>query len=208
MSEHSDLLRRSPADWALLVVGFLVFWGIFYWLTPTILYAEKSQPFTFSHKMHVKQVDGMCEECHAFRDDGTYVGIPSIEKCQDCHEEQPLGKSPEEKIFVEQYLVPKKPIPWKVYAKQPDCVYFSHAPHLKGAKAKETKLECATCHADHGETEKLRPYVYNRITGYSRDIYGYSIIPFGPPDKRMKMDTCADCHRENGIRDACFVCHK
>jgi hypothetical protein len=24
----------------------------------------------------------------------------------------------------------------------------------------------------------------------------------------MKMDVCGDCHRENGVRDACFVCHK
>jgi hypothetical protein len=24
----------------------------------------------------------------------------------------------------------------------------------------------------------------------------------------MKMDSCADCHKDNGVRDACFVCHK
>jgi hypothetical protein len=102
MSEQNDLTKRPPTDWALLVIGFVVMFAIFYWLTPTILYAEDPQPFTFSHALHVKQVDGVCEECHAFRDDGTFAGIPSLEKCSDCHEEEPLGSTPEEKIFVEQ----------------------------------------------------------------------------------------------------------
>lgn len=195
--------KRSHADWWLFVVGFIVFLGLGFWATPAILYAKKAQPFQFSHELHLKQVDDGCASCHVFREDGSFAGIPSKEVCLDCHGEEPVGKTPEEKVFVEKYIVPDKPVPWRVYAKQPACVHFSHAAHAENAG-----LECETCHGDHGKSKKLRTYEENRLTGYSRDIWGWSIIPMGGPPDRMKMDDCANCHRENGVRDACFVCHK
>ena len=201
--EHQEILKkRSPADWVLLVVGFVLFAGLGFWATPKILYAEKTQPFQFSHKVHVEQA-GECTTCHDFREDGSFKGIPTLASCTECHGEEPNGDTPEEKVFVEQYLKPGKPIPWRVYSKQPPCVFFSHAAHLKSAG-----LECVKCHGDHGQTEKLRPYEENRLTGYSRDIWGKNLMGMGDPPNRMKMDDCADCHRENGVRDACFVCHK
>lgn len=195
--------ERSHADWAMFAVGFFLFLGLGFWVTPKILYAEKPQPFQFSHQLHVKQVDDGCQSCHMVREDGSFSGIPSIEVCAECHEGEPMGKTPEEKVFSEDYLAKEKPVPWQVYSKQPDCVFFSHAAHLKKAK-----LECAKCHGAHGESEKLRKYEYNRLTTYSRDIWGWSIFGLGGPPDRMKMDDCAACHRENGVRDACFVCHK
>lgn len=195
--------KRSHADWLLLVAGFIVFLGLGFWVTPAILYAEKPQPFQFSHALHMKQVDDGCKTCHSFREDGSFTGIPSREVCSQCHEDEPLGKSRDEKIFVEQYLAKDKPIPWLVYSKQPPCVFFSHAAHVENAG-----MECETCHGNHGKSKKLKPYQYNRISTYSRDIWGQSLIPLGGPPNRMKMDDCAKCHRENGVRDACFVCHK
>jgi len=198
--------KRSPADWWLLVVGFVIFSALGFWVTPAILYAEKPQPFQFSHKVHVEAA-GDCETCHYFRDDGSFSGIPGLSKCQECHGEgqdaEPQGERPEEKVFIEQYLKPGRPVPWQVYARQPPCVFFSHAAHTANAG-----LECATCHGDHGQSDKLRPYQYNRLTGYSRDIWGWNILGIGGPPERMKMDDCAKCHRDNGVRDSCFVCHK
>lgn len=197
--------KRSKADWGLLVLGLVVFAALGFWLTPAILYAEKPQPFQFSHKLHVSEVgDEGCKACHPFRADGSFAGIPNNKKCLDCHSaDDPLGDKPEEKVFVEQYLAKKKEVPWLVYAKQPACVFFSHAAHAENAG-----LECAKCHGDHGKTDKLRTYEYNRLSTYSRDIWGKSLMGMGQPPERMKMDSCADCHRENGVRDACFVCHK
>ena len=87
-----------------------------------------------------------------------------------------------------------------------------NAAHTYGAR-----LDCATCHGDIGTSESLKTYEANRITGYSRDIWGRSIsgIKHNTWD-RMKMDDCAECHEGAGIhdssvqtgRDACFVCHK
>lgn len=79
-------------------------------------------------------------------------------------------------------------------------------------------MDCVTCHGHIGESESARPYEYNRITGYSRDIWGKNIAGIKKNSwDRMKMDDCAQCHKEAGIihtssvqtnRDACFVCHK
>ena len=80
-----------------------------------------------------------------------------------------------------------------IYSRQPDCVFFSHAAHVKGAE-----MDCVTCHGHIGESESLKVYEENRITGYSRDIWGKSIGGFKKNTwDRMKMDDCAECHREN-----------
>jgi len=152
-----------------------------------------------------------CQSCHFFREDGTYAGVPTLEQCVDCHEDV-QGESEDEATFVEEYVAKNREVPWLVYSRQPDCVFFSHAAHvIKG------KMDCVTCHGHIGESTSLRPYEYNRITGVSRDIWGKNIAGFKKHEwDKMKMDDCADCHAEKGVaassvqtgKDACFVCHK
>ncbi len=188
---------------ASLVVGWVIF--------PKVLYSQKSQPFNFNHRLHLEQVDDGCQSCHFFREDGSFAGVPKLEQCIDCHEEA-QGESEDEAIFVEQYVSKEREVPWLVYSRQPNCVFFPHAAHVYGAK-----LECQTCHGDIGTSESLKPYEENRITGYSRDIWGRNIAGLKSNTwDRMKMDDCAQCHESAGIhdssvqtgRDACFVCHK
>jgi hypothetical protein len=190
-----------------LALSMVVGWAVF----PKVLYSKKSQPIDFSHAMHLEEVDNGCESCHFFREDGTFSGVPKLEQCVDCHEEVMTGGE-NETLFVEQYVAKDREVPWLVYSRQPDCVFFSHAAHIYGAK-----LECGTCHGDIGTSDSLKPYEENRITGYSRDIWGHSIAGFKQNTwDRMKMDDCAECHETAGIhdssvqtgRDACFVCHK
>ncbi|MCG8472727.1 MAG: cytochrome c family protein [Desulfobacterales bacterium] len=180
---------------ASLAFGWIVF--------PKLLYSKSEQPFQFSHVTHADAV-GDCESCHFFREDGSYAGVPTLEQCIECHEEA-QGESEAERIFVEEYVEQEKEVPWKIYSEQPDCVFFSHAAHVKGAG-----MECAECHGDIGESESLKPYEENRITGYSRDIWGKSIGGFKKNSwDRMKMDDCGECHkREMGSKGPCFQCHK
>ncbi|HDL90020.1 MAG TPA: cytochrome C [Thermodesulforhabdus norvegica] len=160
-------------------IGALVFgWVIF----PQILYSKKYQPINFSHAAHQ---DSSCEDCHYFREDGTYSGIPNIDNCRECHEEM-MGESEAERILVEEYIQKDKPIPWLIYAWQPDNVYFSHAPHKD--------MDCVRCHRDVSEEEKAPPYYENRLTGYSKNT--------------MKMVECEKCHAAHGASNACQVCHK
>ncbi|NVL90422.1 MAG: cytochrome c3 family protein [Desulfobacterales bacterium] len=181
---------------SLLVLGWVIF--------PHLLYGEKQQPVDFSHVVHQEAVDEGCESCHFFREDGSFSGIPKLENCVQCHEE-PMGESSEEAKFIAEYVEPGKEIPWHVYARQPQCAFFSHAAHVKMAE-----LECAKCHGPVGDSDHARPYQYNRLTKYSRDIWGWNIAGFKKKTAdRMKMDDCAECHEESkGHKDACFVCHK
>ncbi len=189
-----------------LVASLVLGWVIF----PQLLYSQKEQPVQFSHVLHNELVEDGCESCHFFREDGTYSGVPKLAQCIDCHEEV-NGESAEEEKFVNEYVLKGREVPWLVYSRQPDCVFFSHVAHVKMGQ-----MDCVTCHGHIGESESLRPYEYNRISGYSRDIWGKNIagIKFNSWD-RMKMDDCSECHVRNNVnqgsvqtlRGGCFVCH-
>jgi hypothetical protein len=181
-----------------------------------VLYSSQQQPFNFSHAVHTNPDIGIsgetelevCMYCHYFRDDGTFAGIPKLDTCTMCHNdpEFPYGESEDEHIFLEEYVAEGKEVPWLVYSKQPDCVYFSHIAHVKMGE-----IECRTCHGDHGGSGELKPYKENRLTGYSIDIWGRNIAGYKVNTwDRMKMDDCAECHTEMGHEEnnACFVCHK
>ena len=193
-----------------LFVGWILF--------PMALYSKQIQPINYSHAIHMdpEKVDGVegdtelekCLFCHAFRDDGTFVGIPRLEKCMECHDdpESPLGENPEEVKFLKEFVANENEIPWLVYSGQPDCVYFSHIVHIKMGEQ-----DCRTCHGDHAKTDRLPAYKENRLTGYSINIWGKSISGYNKDTwDSMKMDDCAECHTRKGHQEnnACFVCHK
>jgi menaquinone reductase, multiheme cytochrome c subunit len=188
---------------ACLVIG----WGLF----PKLLYSQKKQPVAFNHKRHMAEVENGCESCHYFREDGSFSGIPTLEACMTCHENA-IGESDDEAVFMAEYVYKNREVPWYVYARQPDSVFFSHVAHVKMGE-----IDCKTCHGDIGESEQSKMYEENRITGYSRDIWGKNIAGFKMNTyDRMKMDDCAECHetmtgRRTSVQtqyDACFVCHK
>ena len=190
-----------------LVASLVVGWVIF----PKLLYSQKKQPVDFNHALHMELVDDGCQSCHFFREDGTYSGVPKLAQCIDCHEDV-NGEDPEEEKFVTEYVAQNREVPWLIYSRQPDCVFFSHAAHVISGK-----MECVTCHGHIGESTSLKVYEENRITGYSRDIWGKNIAGFKRNSwDRMKMDDCAACHRENNVnqgsvqthRGGCFVCHQ
>ncbi len=196
------------------IVGFIASLVAGWVFFPSLLYSKKKQPIDFSHATHMELVDNGCESCHFFRKDGSYQGVPGLEQCVDCHEDV-QGDSKDELIFVEEYVSKDREVPWHIYSKQPDCVFFSHAAHVKMGN-----ISCETCHGDIGHSDSLKIYEENRITGYSRDIWGKSMANMlalkSHTYERMKMDDCAECHKiEKGKgasvqtkKDGCFVCHK
>jgi len=108
-----------------------------------------------------------------------------------------MGTTQAEKNFIDGYVTPNREPPWKVYSRQPENVFFSHIAHVKLGR-----MKCETCHGGEGATDKLRPYQQDRISGYSRDIWGSAAA------KGMKMDDCVDCHRQRGLEHSCLDCHK
>jgi len=178
----------------------------FGWLAfPRLLYVQAAQPLQFSHKIHSSEATGLgCEDCHALRADGSFRGVPTVETCTQCHAE-PVGETADEKRLVDEYVKPGREVPWRVYARQPDNVFFPHAPHLKRAG-----IACERCHGPHGTSEALRPFERNRVSGYSRDVWGPSLARVGrEPWQGMKMGDCEGCHAERGVRaTACLDCHR
>lgn len=196
----------THAGSALFVFGFAAALAAGWAGFPRVLYETRAQPLQFSHKTHAGDKAGLaCDDCHTITDAGYFTGIPAVEKCATCHAE-PLSESADERLLVEQYVKPEREIPWLVYSRQPQNVRFSHAIHVRRGK-----VECESCHGLHGRSDKLRPYQENRISGYSRDIWGASIsrIALTPPQHpTMKMDDCMHCHGSRGVATSCRSCHK
>jgi menaquinone reductase, multiheme cytochrome c subunit len=208
---HTDGDNASGLIILFFIIGFAASMVLGWVIFPKLLYSQKEQPFSFNHALHVQEVDNGCVSCHFFREDGSFSGTPRLAQCTECHSSR-IGVTPNEAVFVEQYVFKGREVPWLSYARQPNCVFFSHAAHVVGAGT-----DCVTCHGHIGESEQSRPYEANRITGYSRDIWGQNIAGIKKNSwDRMKMSDCAKCHKEAGNhtssvqteRDACFVCHK
>ncbi len=168
---------------AALAAGWLLF--------PRAIYERRAQPVEFSHKAHTEAGGMKCEGCHEFRADGTFSGIPRLEKCAGCHAAA-MGTTRAEKHFLEAYATPQREVPWAIYARQPENVYFSHTTHVKLAH-----LACESCHGSVGKSSSPAVYEQDRISGYSREVW-----------ERMKMDDCVACHRQHGLEHSCLDCHK
>lgn len=181
-----------------LAVALLAGWVAF----PRALYERQNQPLEFHHKTHAEKSGSTdCNDCHTLREDGSFAGIPSGETCAACHADR-VGTSRDEAILVDNYLKAGKEVPWLVYARQPANVWFPHAVHVRRAG-----LSCKQCHASYGESDQVRVYEQNRINGYSRDIWGHSLLRIRQHDG-MKMSDCEDCHRQRRVEVGCLGCHR
>ena len=194
--KHRGIIFLLAGVLAALAIGWFVF--------PLALYRTEPQPIGFNHAVHTGEQNSMtCDMCHEFAEDGRFKGIPVVAKCAECHSTA-IGTTDVEKRLVEEYITPGKEIPWKVYSRQPDNAFFPHAVHVK-----RTEIQCGECHGPHGSSDHLPDYQVNRISGYSRDIWGRNIsgVP-SQPWEGMKMDRCVKCHADRGRNDSCLDCHK
>ncbi|EPR41728.1 Cytochrome c, class III, conserved region [Desulfovibrio sp. X2] len=184
--------RKSGFDTgalAFLFLGLLFGLGFGWFVFPQLLYSEVRQPIPFNHKTHIENAGMSCEDCHKFRDDGSFAGYPDTAQCGECHADTTGGDTPGEKAIdklVTEYVQPGKEVEWQTYQYQPDNVFFTHSAHQA--------FECTQCHPDIGNSATAPVLYRDRLTGYSKTT--------------MKMDRCERCHAENGVSNACYVCHK
>src|ERR1039457_6272652 len=85
------------------VAGAVVALGAGWAGFPHAIYRSRPQPVDFSHKVHADKAGAKCEDCHSFREDGTFAGIPTIDKCAGCHA-APMGATVAEKNFIDRYV--------------------------------------------------------------------------------------------------------
>ncbi len=155
---------------------------------PRALDRRIPQPMEFSHKVHAEKAGQSCEDCHRFRADGSFAGIPPLDRCAGCHA-APMGATAAEKKFIAEYVTPGREPRWAAESAQPENVYFSHITHVKRGKVK-----CESCHGNVGSSNALPPVYVDRISGYSGKV--------------MSMDACVECHRQRGLEFSCLGCHK
>jgi len=172
----------------LFLAGALAALGAGWLGFPRVIYRTQAQPVDFSHKIHADKAGTKCEDCHALRGDGSFAGVPALDKCSGCHAAA-MGDTVAEKQFIEKYVTPQREPAWLVYARQPENVYFSHAVHVKRGN-----LKCERCHGNQGAAASPRVHQQDRISGYSRSL--------------LTMDDCIACHREQHRENSCLDCHK
>jgi len=183
--------------------GLIVMLVFGWFLFPSLMYKKLEQPIHFSHVTHTEMIGMSCSDCHYVKNDGQFSGIPTNENCSMCHMGV-MGETEDERIFVEEYLMQDREVPWFVYSRQPENVYFPHVQHINFGE-----LSCERCHGDHGKSESLRPFQRNRLSGYSRDIWGPSVSRINnPPGIGMKMNDCIRCHEQSEHTIGCIGCHK
>jgi hypothetical protein len=180
----------------LLLIGMAISLAAGWAGFPRVIYTRSAQPVNFSHKVHAEKAGQSCDDCHAFREDGTFAGIPTLDKCASCHA-APMGSTAAEKEFIDRYVTPQREPEWQSYAEQPENVWFPHSVHVKRAG-----MKCEACHANQGTSDTPRVFERDRVGGYPRTtMHSGMPIPLG-------MNDCVNCHRANGLEHSCLDCHK
>lgn len=145
------------------------------------------QPIQFSHQLHPGMLRIPCAYCHTGVLKSRQAGIPTVEKCMNCHKVTKTD-SPEI-IKITALYNSGKPLFWVRIHSLPDYVYFDHRPHVSSG------ILCQTC---HGEIQTM-PRVYQHMSmrmsnclGCHRDP-GYAL----PKESEIKKgpEHCYACHR-------------
>ena len=155
------------------IVFIFALWVLFAGQSPII------QPISYNHKVHIEEAGLECIDCHKYAESMARASIPNINLCEDCHGNEPISKSPEEKKLIE-FIEQKQNIPWKQIYSVPDHVHFSHRRHVVIGE-----LKCSNCHGNVSELTAPAQYPF--------------LIP--------SMGNCIDCHKQHKITNDCLACH-
>ncbi len=141
------------------------------------------QPIAFNHAKHLvgeKSPKLACTECHTGAERQAVAGLPSLDRCLQCHM-KPQSDHKEERA-VRDAALRGGPFVWKQVTRNAGHVYFSHAAHTAAAQ-----IPCTGCHGD---------------------VASWTEPPRSPDLRLENMGACIDCHRERGAPTACLTCHK
>ena len=103
------------------------------------------QPLAFSHRIHAGDNSIPCQLCHSYARRGPVAGIPSVQRCVQCH--LTIATQRPEIVKLMAYWKAKKPIAWTRVHELPDYVRFTHKRHVLAGVA------CQTCHGDVAKME-------------------------------------------------------
>jgi hypothetical protein len=120
-----------------------------------------------------------CTVCHSGAETGARAGLPDLRLCARCHATAPGGISAA--LWPATPTEPTAPPPWIRVTRVPEHVFFSHRRHVTMAG-----LDCASCHSAVAE----------------------ATAPLARPPRRLDMEACLRCHRQESASDDCLACHR
>jgi hypothetical protein len=148
---------------------------------------EPVQPIPFSHQLHPGILRIPCTYCHTGVLKSRQAGIPSVQKCMNCHKVTKTD-SPDIKMLAG-LNESGAPLRWVRIHSLPDHVYFDHRPHVHAG------ILCQTCHGEVQTMPRISQHMSMRMgncLGCHRDpkeaLPADSEIVKGP-------EHCYACHR-------------
>jgi hypothetical protein len=148
---------------------------------------QPQQPIPYSHRLHPGTLRIPCLYCHSGAERSRQAGIPSVEKCMNCHKVTKTDR-PSIKALAAIYAL-GTPLRWQRIHSLPDHVYFDHRPHVNSG------ILCQTC---HGEVQTM-DVVYQNMSMRMSNCLGchrdpQKALPSGSPITKGP-EHCYACHR-------------
>jgi hypothetical protein len=185
-----DLLNYSrfilPVSAAAVVMAVL---GVGWYTQPDryVRGYQPEQPIPYSHRLHAGVMKVPCLYCHSGALRSRVAGVPTVEKCLNCHRVTKVD-SPYIKKIAAIYAA-DEPLKWSRIYRLPDYVFFDHRPHVSAG------ILCQTCHGEVEKMDVLYQYMSMRMgncLGCHRDP-SYA-LPAGSKI-RKGPENCDACHR-------------
>jgi hypothetical protein len=148
---------------------------------------QPEQPLPYSHQLHAGILRIDCLYCHTNALRSRHAGIPSVQKCMNCHTVTKVD-SPDIKLLAAIYDS-GDPLQWQRIHELPDHVYFDHRPHVNAG------ILCQTC---HGEVQTMQ-VVYQNMSMRMGNCLGCH----RNPDYALPADSQISKGAEH-----CFACHR
>jgi hypothetical protein len=129
------------------------------WFTQSdrfVLGYEPEQPIPYSHKLHAGTLKMPCQYCHSNALQSHQAGIPTVEKCMNCHKVTKTG-SPAIKQLTATYTS-GMPLKWQRIHTLPGYVFFDHRPHIHAG------ILCQTCHGEVENMERISQRMSMRMS--------------------------------------------
>ncbi len=144
------------------------------------------QPIAYSHNLHSGVLKIPCLYCHSGVLKSRKAGIPSVEKCMNCHKVTKVESAEIKKLAA--IYDSGEPLEWQRIHALPDHVFFDHRPHVNAG------IICQTC---HGEVQNM-DIVYQSMSMRMSNCLGCHRDPHDAvPNSNIQegSEHCYACHR-------------
>ena len=180
MSGRRQLLSIARSRWVVGSLLILALLGAGIVLSRRSASTAPEQPIPFSHATH-DRVGVQCLFCHPGPLRSDVAGIPSVQKCADCHRTIAVESPAVQELMA--YWEAQRPIPWQRVTQMADFVFFSHQPHLGAG------VNCEACHG---------PVASMSVTRSMNDMdMGWCLECHldQPVEKVARLADCVACHK-------------